>query len=147
MFCQNCGKENSDGATFCNSCGANLTKKSTPTTGYCSPWSSPECRVNLTKKSTQTAADIQLKENEIRLLQEKFNSEASHIGPSVYAIAGFIVIVIGYEIFSITGGGPVFIVVGLGLIYKAWVWDNSKSAAATETEIKLKAAKAELKEM
>jgi|SRR5208283_225954 len=31
MFCQKCGKENSDDATFCNSCGANLTKKLTST--------------------------------------------------------------------------------------------------------------------
>jgi|GEM_PF-4385190 len=31
MFCQKCGKENSDDATFCNSCGASLTKKSTLT--------------------------------------------------------------------------------------------------------------------
>jgi hypothetical protein len=27
MFCQNCGTENKEGATFCKSCGTQLTKK------------------------------------------------------------------------------------------------------------------------
>jgi uncharacterized membrane protein YvbJ len=109
MFCQKCGAENDNNAAFCNSCGTSLTKISTPSN-----------------------ADIQLKENEIRLLQEKFDNEASHAGPIVLAIVGVITAIF---------------IVGVILIIAAWWWDNSKSAAATETEIKLNAAKAELAKM
>jgi uncharacterized membrane protein YvbJ len=109
MFCPKCGTENKDGAAFCNSCGANLIGNSIP-----------------------TSADIRLKENEIRLLQEKFDNEASHVGPIVLAIVGMITAIF---------------LVGIVLIIAAWAWDNSKSAAATETEIKLNAAKAELEKM
>ena len=109
MFCENCGKEYSDDVIFCNSCGANLKRKLTP-----------------------IAADIQLKENEIRLLQEKFNNEASHVGPIILAIIGLITAIF---------------LVGIILIIVAYAWDSSKSAAATETEIRLNAAKAELERM
>jgi len=30
MFCQKCGKENPDGAAFCNSCGTDLIQKEPP---------------------------------------------------------------------------------------------------------------------
>jgi len=62
--------------------------------------------------------------------------EASHGGPLVVAAVGVIIC------FTIIG-----IIIGIPLIIVAWVWDNSKSAAATETEIKLNVAKAELEEM
>jgi uncharacterized membrane protein YvbJ len=113
MFCQKCGKESADGAAFCDSCGASLTQK-----------------------STTTAADIQLKENEIRLLQEKFDNESSHLGPLVIAVVGVICCI------TIVG-----LIIGIPLIIVAWWWDNTKSAAATETEIKLNAAKAEVAKM
>ena len=113
MFCQKCGAENDNGAAFCNSCGTSLTRISTPSN-----------------------ADIQLKENEIRLLQEKFENEASHMGPLVVAVVG---VLICLTIFGI--------IIGIPLIIAAWWWDNSKSGAATETEIKLNTAKAELAKM
>ncbi len=109
MFCQKCGIENSDNATFCNSCG-----------------------INLTKKSTITQSDILLKENEIRLLQEKFKNEASHIGPIILTIIGLVT-----AIFII---GIVFIII-------AYAWDSSRSSAATATEIMLNSAKSELEKM
>jgi hypothetical protein len=125
MFCQKCGKKNPDDATFCNSCGVNLTKKSPPTTAH----------------------NIQLKENEIRLLQKKFNDEASHIGPVILAIGGFIAIAIFGYASTLSAGAGIGVVIGLGALYRAWTWDNAKSKTANETEIKLKAAKAELERM
>ncbi len=126
MFCQKCGKENSDDATFCNACGANLTKKSTPIT------------VNI-----QVASYIPLKENEIRLLQEKLNNEVSNIGPIILGlmggiIGGVLVVMVGTVIG--TAGGLFF----FGIAYS---WYNSKVEAAKNTEIELSAAKAELAKM
>ena len=126
MFCQKCGKENSDDAIFCNSCGLNFTKKST---------------------STAAATYIQLKENEIRLLQEKFKNETLTTGPLILKILGGLFILLGVFTgyrsemgsFEYIFGGVIFLV--------AFYWSHSKSAAANETEIKLYAAKAELEKM
>jgi hypothetical protein len=125
MFCQNCGKKNPNGAAFCNYCGANLTKKSSPT----------------------IARNIQLKENEIRLLQKKFNDEASHREAVILAIGGFLAIVIFGYASTISAGAGIGVIVGLGALYQAWKLDNSRLKAANETEIKLKAAEAELEKM
>ena len=142
MFCQKCGKENADDAAFCNSCGTSLNKpdiqKKIRTCKKCGKPIlegvdfCPDCGRMASLGVTGNSADLQLKENEIRLLQEKFNNEASHTGPIVLAIVGVITAIF---------------IVGIILIIAAWAWDNSKSAAATDTEIKLNAAKAELQKM
>jgi len=123
MFCQNCGKKNSDDAAFCNSCGANLTIKSAPNVVY-----------------------LQSKENEIRLLQEKFNRDSSNIWPIVIIaviIGGFmggLVAVLSGN--SIIGMGVTVVFIGVTNF-----WRTSKSEAAKETEIELNAANAELEKM
>ncbi len=123
MFCQKCGKENSEDAAFCNSCGANLTKKSAPNAAY-----------------------IQSKENEIRLLQEKFNRESSNTWPIVIA-AAFVGGLIGGLIALLLGNS----IIGIGSAIVFWVvansWRSSKAETAKKTEIELKVAKAELERM
>jgi len=123
MFCQKCGKENSDDAAFCNSCGANLTKK-----------------------SALNAAYIHSKENEIRLLAEKFNHETSSTWPSAIGIA-LIGGLIGGLVGFLLGNQIIGIGIGVGFLYAANSWRSSKSNAARKTEIELKAAKSELEKM
>ena len=120
MFCQKCGKENSDGAAFCNSCGVSFTKKSVPNTAY-----------------------LQTKENEIRLLQEKFNRESSNIWPIVLGFTGAF---IGGCVMALTSPLIGLFVVGT-FVAGANAWRSSKSEAAKKTKIKLNAAKAELETM
>src|SRR5208283_5410117 len=115
MFCQKCGKENSDDAAFFNSCGANLTKKSALNTAY-----------------------INSKENEIRLLQEKFGNETLQKGPTILVF----VIIILYLCFWFISGSPTN--TGLAIVVVLFsisiYWRYSMSEAAKKTEIDLYAA-------
>jgi len=127
MFCQKCGKDNSDDAAFCNSCGASLTKKSAPNSAY-----------------------IQLKQNEIRLLQEKFNSDSSNIGPNIMVI---VIVVLEWCNFVFVPASDLrlrsWILVVTLLLFCIWLFWRfySKPKAAKKTEIQLYAAKAELERM
>jgi|SRR5208337_3830762 len=88
---------------------------------------------------------IQLKQNEIRLLQEKFNNENSRTGPYLLGIVGLITGII------IASTGGVSIALGPGAFYcfyySANSWIKSKSETAKKIEIQLKTAKAELEKM
>jgi len=123
MFCQKCGKENSDDAAFCNSCGTNLTKKSAPNAEY-----------------------LQSKENEVRLLQEKFNRETSHTWPIVIA-AAFVGGLIGGLVALLLGNSTIGVGVAVGVLIVTNSWRTSKSEEAKKTEVELNAAKAELEKM
>jgi len=121
MYCQKCGRENSDDAVFCNSCDASLTKKSTPNAAY-----------------------IQLKQNEIRLLQETFNHENSYLWQDILKIVGVILAVI---FFFIAGPLTIGCEMGISIFLIANGWIFIKSKAAKKIEIELKAAKAELEKV
>lgn len=123
MFCQKCGKENSDDAAFCNSCGASLKIQSAPNAAY-----------------------LQSKETEIRLLQEKFNHETSRTWPIVI-IAVFIGGLVGGLVALLFGNSIIGIGVAVVFIVITNSWRTSKSEAATKTEIELNSAKAELKKI
>jgi|SRR5208283_1045962 len=122
MFCQKCGKENSDAAAFCNSCGTNLTKKSTPSAEY-----------------------LHLKENEVRLLQEKFNRDVSTW--PIVIIAVFIGGLVGGLVAFLSGNSIIGIGVAVVFLVVTNSWRTSKSEEAKRTEIELNAAKTELEKM
>jgi len=122
MFCQKCGKENSDDAAFCNKCGTNLMKNSTPPAEY-----------------------LHLKENEVRLLQEKFNRDVSTW--PIVIIAVFIGGLMGGLVAFISGNSIIGIGVAAGFLVVTNSWRTSKSEEAKRTGIELNAAKTELEKM
>jgi hypothetical protein len=166
-FCPECGNPIVESnMPFCPKCGAKLPIPSNESQipanqpppvqqlpqliEYVPPVSNNSYGANLAKKPTPPIADRQiatfilLKEHEIRLLQEKFSKENSHIGLDFLKIAG---VILAFFFWIAAGYGTPGFVIGVLIFCSANIWTYLKSEAAKKTEIKLNSAKAELEKM
>lgn len=115
MYCQKCGKENPDGAAFCNSCGASLQ-----------PTSQDSVLTEKERHNTVILAKIQTKKDEI--------ARISYWGPGLVVCLGILGCI------SIIGIIPGLIIIGFGI----W-WNYSRENAGKKLESEIKELEMELR--